>query len=91
MRRIKVRMPVEGTAEQSTEIGEIADSGIAWGNGRGQLRGEAIHELIVLLGNGYRDKRFHLTVGQQGLGGCKVTAVGRVLDFTYGSLFTFKE
>jgi len=37
------------------------------------------------------DRQFDLFVGQQGLGGCVVSKVGWVLDFTYASTFVARE
>jgi hypothetical protein len=91
MRRIAVRLASAGTGGEAKEIGEIDDTGIAWGNSRGQLRGEAGQQLIALLGAGYMESRFELIVGKQGLGGCEVSKVGRVLDFTYVSTFLARE
>ena len=87
MRRIAVKVASEGTGGQTKVIGEIDNTGIAWGNGRGQLRGASVQQLVALLGNGYMEQDFLLLVGQQGLGNCRIEKVGRVLDFTYESTF----
>jgi len=91
MRRITVKVASQGTGGQAKDIGQIDDTGISWGNGRGQLRGEGVQQLVALLGGGYMDRRFELIVGQQGLGGCEMTNVGRVLDFTYAATFLARE
>ncbi|HEY3451908.1 MAG TPA: hypothetical protein VGK67_36455 [Myxococcales bacterium] len=87
MRRIAVKAAAAGVGAQATDLGEIDNSGIAWGNGRGQLRGAAVQQLVTLLGDGYLKQGFVLIVGQQGLGTCRVLNVGRVLDFSYDSTF----
>lgn len=91
MRRIAVRVASQGTGGQAKEIGEIDDTGASWGNGRGQLRGAAVQQLVALLGGGYIESRFELLIGQQGLGGCAIAKVSRVLDFTYAATFLAKE
>ena len=91
MRRIAVRVASLGTGGQAKEIGEIEDTGASWGNGRGQLRGAAVQQLVALLGTGHMESRFELIVGQQGLGGCSISKVGRVLDFTYAATFLAVE
>ncbi len=91
MRRIAVKAASHGTGGQAKEIGEIDDSGISWGNGRGQLRGAGVGQLLALLGSDHMDRRFELVVGQQGLGGCAITKVSRVLDFTYAATFLAGE
>ena len=90
MRRITVKLAAAGLGEQPTDLGEIDNSGIAWGNGRGQLRGAAVQQLVTLLGDSYLKRGFVLIVGQQGLGTCKVLNVGRVLDFSYTATFLTK-
>ena len=91
MRRVVVKIASAGTGGEAKEIGELADSGIAWSNGSGQLRGIAVQQLVALLGNSYGEKRFDLIVGQQGLGGCVVKSVSRVLDFKYATTFLARE
>ena len=90
MRRIAVKAAAAGVGAQPADLGEIDNSGIAWGNGRGQLRGTAVQQLVALLGDGYLKQGFVLVVGQQGLGTCKVLSVGRVLDFSYEKTFLLK-
>ncbi len=91
MRRIAVRMASRGTGGQAKGIGEIDDTGASWGDGLGQLRGAAVQKLIALLGGGYMDSRFDLIIGPQGLGGCAISKVGPVLEFTYAATFLANE
>jgi len=91
MRRIAVKAASHGTGGQSRVIGEIDDSGVSWGNGRSRLRGAAVQQLVALLGGGHMGRRFELVIGQQGLGGCAITKVSRVLDFTYAATFLSEE
>lgn len=91
MRRIAVKVASKGTGGQAREVGEIDDTGVSWGNGRGQIRGDAVKQLVALLGAGHLESRFELLVGQQGLGGCAISKVSRVLDFTYAATFLAKE
>jgi hypothetical protein len=91
MRRISVKVASAGTGGEAKQIGELDNTGIAWSNGGGQLRGAAVQQLLALLGNAYAERRFDLIVGQQGLGGCVVSNVGRVLDFTYATTFLARE
>ncbi len=91
MRRITMRAASKGTGGQAKQIGEIDDTGASWGDGRGQLRGAAVQQLVTLLGSGHMESRFELVVGQQGLGGCAISKVSRVLEFTYAATFLAKE
>jgi hypothetical protein len=91
MRRIAVRVASKGTGGQAREIGEFDDTGISWSDGRGQLRGAGAQQLVALLGSGHMEARFHLVIGQQGLGGCEMSRVGRMLEFTYASTFLARE
>jgi hypothetical protein len=91
MHRIAVRVASHGTGGRATKIGELDDSGASWGNGRGQLRGAAAQQLVALLGSGHMEARFELLIGQQGLGGCAISKVGEVLEFTYAGTFLANE
>jgi hypothetical protein len=91
MRRIAVRMASMGTGGQAMDIGEVDDTGVSWGNGRGQLCGAGVQQLVALLGTGFQQSRFELVIGRQGLGGCEMSRVGGVLEFTYASTFLPKE
>jgi hypothetical protein len=90
MRGIAVRMASRGTGGQARGIGEI-DMAASWSNGVGQLRGSAVQQLVALLGSGHMECRFDLVIGQQGLGGCAISKVGRVLEFTYANTFLASE
>ena len=87
MRQIAVRLVSRGTDGEPNPIGEFDDTGISWGGGCGQVRGDGGRQLVALLGTGHMDARFEIIIGKQGLTGCEISKVGRVLEFTYASIF----
>jgi hypothetical protein len=91
MGRIALRAASQGTGGQAKDVGEIDDTGLSWGDGRGRLSGAGAGQLLALLGQGYMERRFELLFGTQGLGGCEITKEGPVLEFTYAATFLADE